>query len=170
MANQNEWDDENDQEDSSNRQNGSKNDNPGDLRKALKVAKKENERLVKDLAQIQTEFRSRSVKDVLESKGVPAKVANFIPADVTTSDQITAWLTENSDVFGFQLNDAESGADDETRNQNISNVQRINAAVQNATSPTRDADLLSKINNAKTKDELDAVMNGGAVPAGRRWR
>jgi len=48
---------------------------PANLRKALKRAEKEKKELSDQLAQIQSDLRSRSVKEVLANKGVPEKVA-----------------------------------------------------------------------------------------------
>ena len=59
-------------------------DAPANLRKALKKAEREKKELAEQLAQIQSDLRNRSVKEVLATKGVPDKVAKFIPADVST--------------------------------------------------------------------------------------
>lgn len=130
---------------------------PANLRKALKRAEKEKKELAEQLAAIQSDLRSRSVKDVLASKGVPDKIAKFIPGDVSTPEQVDAWLTENADVFGFSKSAESAEADDETK-ANVAAYQRINAATQNANTPSRDADMASKLNsNALTKADLDAM-------------
>ena len=133
----------------------SQNEAPANLRKALKRAEKEKKDLAEQLASIQADLRSRSVKDVLATKGVPDKVAKFIPADVSTPEQVDAWLNENADVFGFSK-PADAPADEAVQ-ANIRSYDRINAATQNVNSPTRDADLLAKLNGAKNIDELNAI-------------
>ena len=131
---------------------------PANLRKALKRAEKEKKELANQLAQIQSDLRSRSVKDVLASKGVPDKVAKFIPSDVSTPEQVDAWLNENADVFGFQKAEAESAPISEEEQTNRAAYQRINAATQNANTPTRDADLMAKIaSKGLTKEDLDSL-------------
>ena len=95
MANQYDEDDDFDVTDETQDANG-----PANLRKALKRAEKEKKELAEQLSAIQSDLRSRSVKEVLAQKGVPDKVAKFIPGDVSTPEQIDAWLTENADVFG----------------------------------------------------------------------
>ena len=150
MANQYEDDDFDDIEETPD-QNG-----PANLRKALKRAEKEKKELAEQLAAIQTDLRSRSVKEVLASKGVPDKVANFIPGDVTTPEQIDSWLTENADVFGFQKTEEAAQADEKTQ-ANVAAYNRINASTQNATTPSREADLMSKLEGAKSIDELNAI-------------
>jgi hypothetical protein len=149
MANQYE-DDEDDLDTETSQQEA-----PANLRKALKRAEKEKKDLAEQLASIQADLRSRSVKDVLATKGVPDKVAKFIPADISTPEQVDAWLNENADVFGFSKS-ADAPADEAVQ-ANIRSYDRINAATQNVNSPTRDADLLAKISGAKNIDELNSI-------------
>ena len=139
---------------------------PANLRKALKRAEKDKKDLADQLAQIQSDLRNRSVKDVLASKGVPDKVAKFIPGEVSTPEQIDAWLSENADVFGLQKADATSAPTDEAEAANRAAYQRINAATQNASAPTRDADLMAKVSGAKSIDELNAIT--GQISQRRR--
>lgn len=151
MANQYDEDDFDDVEETQQDNNA-----PANLRKALKAEQKRNKEMAEQLAQLQTQARERSVKEVLESKGVPAKVAKFIPGDLSTPEQIDSWLTENADVFGFSTssdNDAQPTEDQETQRA----YQRINSATQNATTPSRDQDILSKIAGAKSLEELNAL-------------
>jgi len=161
MANQYE-DDEDDFDATEETQNA---DGPANLRKALKRAEKEKKDLAEQLAKIQSDLRSRSVKDVLASKGVSDKIAKFIPSDVETPEQVDAWLAENADVFGFKPADAESAPISEEEQSNRAAYQRINAATQNANTPTRDADLMAKIaSKGLTKEDLDALTGN---PSGR---
>jgi hypothetical protein len=129
---------------------------PANLRKALKRAEKEKKELADQLSAIQSDLRSRSVKDVLAQKGVPDKVAKFIPGDVSTPEQIDAWLEENSDVFGFSKT-AESAQADEEQQANVASYQRINAATANANTPSRDQDIAAKLAGAKSIEELNAL-------------
>lgn len=146
---------------------GKDNKGPADLRKANKRLKKERDEMAKTLAELKQESHSRSIKDVLESKGVPPKVAKFIPTDVITPDQIDAWLTENSDVFGIQIT-TDSGQAANLNKENASKFERLNNATQNASSPTKDTDLLAKLNDPNlTKEALEALRNGGPK-SGRR--
>jgi len=141
-------------------------DGPANLRKALKRAEKEKKDLAEQLASIQSDLRNRSVKEVLATKGVPDKVAKFIPGDVSTPEQVDAWLTENADVFGFAPSNAESAPTDAAQAANTAAYQRINAATQNASTPSRDADLMAKVNGAKSIDELNALT--GQISQRRR--
>ena len=154
MANQ--YDD--DEDDFDTVEETQQSDGPANLRKALKRAEKEKKELAEQLAQIQSDLRSRSVKDVLASKGVPDKVAKFIPGDISTPEQVDAWLAENADVFGFSATTvSETAQVSEEEAANRTAYQRINAATQNANTPTRDNDLMAKLTGAKTKEDLDAL-------------
>jgi len=129
---------------------------PANLRKALKRAEKEKKDLAEQLAAIQSDLRSRSVKEVLAQKGVPDKVAKFVPGDVSTPEQIDAWLAENADIFGVKPAE-ETAQVSQEQQANVASYQRINAATQNAATPTRDQDLAAKIAGAKNIDELNAL-------------
>lgn len=160
MANQYEDDDDFDFEETPKSDNG-----PADLRKALEREKREKKKLAEELAAIQQDLRSRSVKEVLATKGVPDKVAKFIPGDVSTPEQIDAWLAEHADVFGFAKPEETVQADEETQ-ANIRSYQRMNAAVQNAATPTRDQDIAAKLAaDGLTKADLDALTGNAS---GRR--
>jgi hypothetical protein len=113
--------------------------------------------LADQLAQIQSDLRSRSVKDVLANKGVPEKVAKFIPGDISTPEAVDAWLSENADVFGFQIAGQESASQSDEMKANVAAYQRINAATQNASTPPRDQEIAAKIAGAKTVEELNAL-------------
>lgn len=160
MANQYEED-----EDDFDTEETQQSDGPANLRKALKRAEKEKKELTEQLAQIQSDLRNRSVKDVLASKGVPDKVAKFIPGDISTPEQVDAWLAENADVFGFQATPAEVAPVSDEEQANRAAYQRINAATQNANTPTRDADLMAKLAGAKTVEDLNALTGN---PSQRR--
>ena len=133
---------------------------PANLRKALKRAEREKKELSDQLASIQADLRGRSVKEVLEQKGVSTKIAKFIPGDVSTPEQIDVWLNENADVFGFATpEDAPSNEP----TPNARETQRINASLQNANTPSRDADTASKLAGVKTREELDMLVFGQKV-------
>jgi hypothetical protein len=127
---------------------------PANLRKALKRAEKERESLKEELAGLKSNLRQRSVKDVLETKGVNPKIANFIPSSIEAPEQIAAWLDENADVFGFAAPQSESTETTE----NDAAIQRIESATNSAVTPGRDADLFNKIASASTKEELAQLM------------
>ena len=152
MANQ--YDDDEDDLDTVEEQQ----DGPANLRKALKRAEKEKKELAEQLAQIQADLRGRSLKETLAQKGVSEKIAKFIPGDVSTPEQIESWLAENADIFGLKPKEAEAAPVSEEEQANRAAYERINAATQNANTPTRNQDVAAKIAGAKNIDELNALL------------
>jgi len=163
MANQYDYDDEDEDTTAQEQQI------PAGLRKALKRLEKENQELREANALRDSQLRERTVKDVLDSKGVPSKIAKFIPSDVATPEQVDAWLTDNADVFGFQTKQ-EPDAIDEKRQETASQYQRINSATETAIPASNVADLSARINNPNlTKADLDAITGvNGYSGSGRR--
>ena len=134
-------------------------DGPANLRKALKRAEREKKELAEQLAKIQSDLRGRTVQEILEKKGVSNKVAKFIPGDVSTPEQVDAWLAENADVFGFKPAEATTDApisDEEAANRAA--YQRINAATQNANTPPRNQEIAAKIAGVKNIAELNDLL------------
>lgn len=128
---------------------------PAELRKALKRAEKERKELEKQLNEIRTAQREQSVKSVLESKGVNAKIAKFIPSDVSTPDQVEAWLNEYSDVFGTAAPKSEEIEEVDPRALDLA---RLSAAVNNAQqSPAKIEDQMKALQSVTSKAELDAL-------------
>ncbi len=135
---------------------------PADLRRALKKAQKEREAIEAELQKMRSELRSRSVKDVLEQKGVPSKLAKLIPSDIDTPEQIDAWLSEYADVFGVQIKQEQSAqptVDDETIRDN----QRINNVTSTAQNPSGELNAHQKVLAAKSKEELDQLLFGQSL-------
>lgn len=141
-ANQYEYEDDYEEQD-----NG-----PAELRKALKKAQKEREALETELNKMRTEVRSRTVKDVLTSKGVSPKLAKLIPGDITAPEEIDAWLAEYSDVFGTPVQSAEP-----VNSADIESAKRIDAATSTASTPQSNEDMYAKLMSAKSLEELNAI-------------
>lgn len=135
---------------------------PAELRKALKKAQKEREALEAELNQIRKDLKSRTVKEVLESKGVPTKLAKLIPSDIDSPEQIDAWLNEYSDVFGLQSNQEEP-AQPNVDSETIRASQRINQTTSTAQTPSGDESIHQKLLAAGSKEELDRMIFGQSI-------
>lgn len=73
------------------------------LRKSERTLKREKSELEKRLQEVEKTQRQSSIKSLLEAKGVPAKIATFIPSDVDpTEDAVNKWLDDYGDVFNIQ--------------------------------------------------------------------
>lgn len=131
---------------------------PAELRKALKKAEKERKELEKQLNEISSAQREQSVKSVLESKGVSPKLAKLIPSDVTSPDQVEAWLSEWADVFVPQA--PASGQETEEVDPRAVEIARLNAAVNGADrSPAKIEEELKKLQSIQSKAELDELTD-----------
>lgn len=131
------------------------------LRKANKAKDRQLKELTEQLQQMQKSLRERSVKDVLAAKGLPDKIAAFIPESATTSEEVEAWITEYGDVFGVQQQQAEQPATSQQSDPSLDALGRI-SQVQSTGQPfTNDPDQLSAlINSAKSPEELNKLLFG----------
>lgn len=95
MSDYNDFEDENDEFETP--QPPKKNGLRSQLEEALAELKEAKERN----AALEAKVHEVTVKEVLAARGVPAKIAKFIPAG---SDEaaVDAWLEENGDLFGLQ--------------------------------------------------------------------
>jgi hypothetical protein len=127
------------------------------LRKASKQKDKELQELRSQFESLNKAQRERAIKDALASRGVNQKIAAFIPADIDpTEESVSKWLTEYADVFGF-----ESSA--ETQKPNVDPAQadaykRLTQTADAGFTPDHGADIMSKLLNAQTPEELDEVI------------
>jgi hypothetical protein len=127
------------------------------LRKVNRTLEKRAKELEQELKGLQTQTRQRTVKDVLQAKGINPKIAAFIPQDIETSEEaINGWLSEHGDVFGVNSN-----ANSEQASNNSIDVSantRINQVVSTGQVPDVDSDALAKILSAGNADELNRIL------------
>jgi hypothetical protein len=136
-------------------------DTSNDLVKQLRKATKAKD---KELSELKTQFenlnkaqRERAIKDALESRGVNSKIASFIPQDIDpTEESVSKWLAEYADVFGIEV----------SQNQATHNVdpaqaaayKRMTNAVESGSSPAHNDNIMQKLMNANSREELDEVI------------
>jgi hypothetical protein len=126
------------------------------LRKVNRTLEKRAKELEQELAGLKTQTRQRTVKDVLQAKGLNPKIATFIPQDIdTTEEAINNWVNEYGDVFGIQAPTEEKPAE---KSPEIKAQARINNMVATGTPPDIDEDAFAKIANAKSKEDLDILL------------
>ena len=124
------------------------------LRKVDRVKEKKIKELETELNQLRSAQRDNTIKSVLESKGVSAKIAKFIPADIEPSaDAINSWIEENADVFGLKVSKEEQSAPD------LATLRQIDAVTTNAQSPAGFDDLLLRIDQASSAEEIVNMIN-----------
>ena len=131
-----------------------------DLVKQLRKAAKQKD---KELAELRSQFdglnkaqRERSIKDALERRGVNSKIASFIPQDIDpTEESVSKWLEDYADVFGIELGQNQRTNVDPA---DIAAYKKMTGTADAATSPERGADVMSRLMNANSKEELDDII------------
>ncbi len=128
----------------------------GQLRKVNRALEKRAKELEQELSGLKTQTRQRTVKDVLQAKGLNPKIAAFIPQDIDSSEEeIVKWVNEYGDVFGIQTPSEEKPAE---KSPEVKAQARINNLVSTGTAPDIDEDAFAKIAGAKTREDLDALL------------
>jgi hypothetical protein len=150
-----EWEDEEEDfevEDSRQRQN-SDSDLLKQLRKELKTKTKLLSEMETQLGSIKSEQRQNVITSFLESKGVSPKIAKFIPQDIDASpDAIENWIVDNADVFGLTV---QTPADVQP---DLATLRQIDAVTANAQSPAGLDDIMLRLQNAESEDEIKALI------------
>ena len=135
----------------------SSNDLVKQLRKAAKQKDKELQELRSQFENLSKGQRERVIKDLLASRGVNSKIASFIPQDIDpTEESLSKWLDDNGEVFGI-----ESGQTQATPNVDPAQAaayKRMTNTADSGASPEHNADIMQKLMNANTKEELDEVI------------
>ena len=127
------------------------------LRKVNRALEKRAKELEQELSGLKTQTRQRTVKDVLQAKGLNPKIAVFIPQDVDTSEEaIAAWVDEYGDVFGVQP--AQTNEAPVQKGPDLSAQNRMNNVVSTGSMPDIDEDMFAKVAGVKTKEDLDALL------------
>ena len=135
-------------------------DTSTDLIKQLRKANKQKE---KELAELKAQFeglnksqRERAIKDALAARGVNTKIASFIPQDIDpTEESVSKWLESNADVFGIQSTESQTPNIDPAQ---AKQYQRLTNAAEQGNSPNAAADIMQKLLNANSREELDDVI------------
>ena len=136
-------------------------DTSSDLIKQLRKANKQKE---KELAELKAQFeglnkaqRERAIKDALAARGVNTKIASFIPQDIDpTEESVSKWLESNADVFGIQS--TESQQTPSVDPAQAKQYQRLTNAAEQGNTPNASADIMNKLLNANSREELDEVI------------
>lgn len=127
------------------------------LRKVNRALEKRAKELEQELSGLKTQTRQRTVKDVLQAKGLNPKISAFIPQDIDTSEEsIAAWVDEYGDVFGVQP--TQTNETPTQKGPDVSAQNRMNNVVSSGSMPDIDEDMFAKVSGAKTKEDLDALL------------
>ena len=130
-----------------------------DLLKKLRKAKRNDEKRIKELTEqlegLSKSQRERTVKEVLEQKGVNPKAQRLILKDLDdiTEESVNNWLEDNGDLFGLVQPEV-------TQEQELNRaaLRQQDVVTQLGMTPDRAEDLLSRINNAASAEELNSII------------
>ena len=135
----------------------SSNDLVKQLRKASKQKDKELNELKAQFESLNKAQRERAIKDALASRGVNSKIASFIPQDIDpTEESVSKWLEDYADDFGIESSQTQA-----TPNVNPNDAaayKRMTNSADSGTSPEHNGDIMQKLMNANSKEELDDVI------------
>ena len=138
-------------------QDDSPNDLVKQLRKASKTKDKELQELRSQFDSLNKSQRERAIKDALAARGVNSKIASFIPQDIDpTEESVSKWLEEYADVFGIETSQTQA-----TPNVNPADAaayKRMTNSADSGTSPEHNGDIMQKLMNANSKEELDELI------------
>jgi len=130
-----------------------------DLLKKLRKAKRNDEKRIKELTEqlegLSKSQRERTVKEVLEQKGVNPKAQRLILKDLDdiTEESVNNWLADNGDLFG--LTQPEVNQEQEL---NRAALRQQDVVTQLGMTPDRADDLLNRINSAESAEELHSII------------
>jgi len=136
-------------------------DSSNDLVKQLRKASKQKD---KELAELRSQFeslskgqRERAIKDALAARGVNGKIAAFIPQDIDpTEESVSKWLEDYADVFGIETSQTQTQPN--INPNDAAAYKRMTNSADSGTSPEHNGDIMQKLMNANSKEELDDVI------------
>ena len=135
----------------------SSNDLVKQLRKAAKQKDKELQELRAQFDGISKAQRERAIKDALAARGVNQKISSFIPSDIDpTEESVSKWLEANADVFGLNVESPQAVPN--TDPADIAAYKRMTQTTEAGITPESGQDIMSRLMNANSKEELDAVI------------
>ena len=146
------WEDEDEDLDTDQGFSGDGSDLIKKLRKAKRADEKRIKELTEQLESLSKMQRERTVKEVLEKKGVNAKAARLILKDIddVNEESVSHWLDDNADLFGIKVEQAEPKVAEVDR----AALRAQDVLTQGAYTPDRMEEINSKIDNAESMDAL----------------
>jgi hypothetical protein len=150
------WDDEDDDLDTevTNNMDGS------DLLKKLRKAKRNDEKRIKELTDqldsLSKVQRERTVKEVLEKKGVNPKAVRLILKDIddVNEESVNNWLDENGDLFGLTKQEEAPKVNEMDR----AALRQQDVVTQGAYTPDRAEDLNYRLDHAESAEEILSLL------------
>ena len=135
----------------------SSNDLVKQLRKASKTKDKELQELRSQFESLNKAQRERAIKDALAARGVNSKIASFIPQDIDpTEESVSKWLEDYADVFGIETSQTQTQPN--VNPADAAAYKRMTNSADSGASPEHNGDIMQRLMNANSKEELDEVI------------
>jgi hypothetical protein len=131
-----------------------------DLLKKLRKAKRNDEKRIKELTDqldsLSKVQRERTVKEVLEKKGVNPKAVRLILKDIddVNEESVNNWLDENGDLFGLTQQEEAPKVNEMDR----AALRQQDVVTQGAYTPDRAEDLNLRLDNAESAEEIISLL------------
>jgi hypothetical protein len=131
-----------------------------DLLKKLRKAKRADEKRIKELTEqldgLSKVQRERTVKEVLEKKGVNPKAMRLILKDIedVSEESVNNWLEDNGDLFGITVEQDAPRVSEMDR----AALRQQDVITQGAITPDRAEDLELRMANAQSEEEFLSIL------------
>jgi hypothetical protein len=135
------------------------NESGSDLLKKLRKAKRADEKRIKELTEQLEGFsktqRERTVKDVLEQKGVNPKAVRLILKDLdeVSEESVNNWLEDNGDLFGLTATEAPKASETDR-----ATLRQQDVLTQGAITPDRAENLEQRLGAAESAEEILSIL------------
>jgi len=125
------------------------------LRAKIKADDAERASMATQLETLMKSERERTIKELLEQKGVNPKVAPLVLKTVgeVTEENVSAWLTDNADALNLT---PVTQTQTEESEENFDGLDRQDALTSQAITPGTGGNVKTKIDSFKTFEEIDA--------------
>jgi len=145
------WDDEDDDLDTDT-QAGDGNNLLKQLRKAKRADEKRIKELTEQLESLSKVQRERTVKEVLEKKGVNPKATRLILKDLddVNEESVNNWLDDNADLFGIKVDQEAPVVSEVDR----ATLRQQDILTQGAITPDRAEDMNSRLDQAQSAEDI----------------
>jgi hypothetical protein len=136
------------------------NESGSDLLKKLRKAKRSDEKRIKELTEQLEGFskvqRERTVKEILEQKGVNPKAARLVLKDLdeVSEESVNTWLEDNGDLFGMSIAKDAPNANEYDR----AALRQQDAVMQGAITPDRAENLEQRLGAAESAEEILSIL------------
>lgn len=134
-----------------------------EARAAAKANAKKVRELTEQLTALQGEIRHRSIADTIKARGLNEKIAKIVPPDLTTSEEVEAWINDYADVFGAAPAAPAGTEDAGKQDPNLDAFNRISNTQATGQSGSMDeAQMEALIRSAADPAALNRLLFGNA--------